>query len=725
MLNIELEDTPHVYRISDTDQDSLVSLKGYYRRSSRRRISCITSAPYGKTELLFDPDELCARFKMDVIVLGPASTKRWSKEFGKYRVTYGVTRFFPAKGSLSDEDDEPESHYVDNGPHMASYTERLMAEAEDYARGKYEPKPERPKRKAPAPSQQPAPAQKQKASTPFSLHGLNIIGTESDLDRMAQVLLNRKRDLAAVVVTRHMGFDHAFVDTEELAGELDDAAWLFEITDKALEFRLSAQLQDEGAEGCEVYNGAIRVYPAPADYGGALSEDRFLFKAFPETDGKRLAEDIASSVFGLRVKGWRNEPAPDDWKEATATVRGTLPGANRALLSFADGMCAARSEEIVIGREASGLSIDHFLKKGMVLHGRIDPQTKLLRDFAEELRVAPEDAIKPYQEGQTILVRVMKVTDSHCTVALFPGAEADIAAEYICEPDLLLSDIVSEGQVLPAYIVSHEKETGEWLLSVSEADTHNIQPAPALLKGGPSWLLPEDLTQTPAASPTSSHSQEKVDMSGLIIPEGADEDSAARIKAYYIRWMKAEQECDAQAQAAKKAESKADKLAKKVLSLKNRASSDASKRYRRPALSKFSDEEERIQYEGERLDWLMKDAWFDAFTPSDRKHDSLTSKSWHYDEGFFESLSEVDVQLSKVLRCMIDVLLGRAAKRQEHPLRANEGANAPARTTGSGLSVMRCYIEEGHASAARLHYAYEMDGSILFLSVRKHDDMRI
>lgn len=721
MVDIELEDTPQVYWIYDTDQEALPILKGYYRRSNRRRISCITSAPSGKTELLFNPEDLCARFKMDVFVLSPSATKRWSREFEDYRVSPGVTRFFPAKGSLCD--DEPESHYVDNGPHMAPFKERLLAEAEDYAQGKYEPKQKQPKRIAPA--QQPAPAKKQKSSTPFSLHGLNIISTESELDRMLQVLFNKKRDLAVVVVTRRMGFDHAFVDTEELAHELDDAAWLFEITDKDLEFQLTKKLQDEGAEGCEVYNGAIRLYPAPTDYGGTLSEDRFLFKAFPDSDGRKLAESIASSVIGLRVRSWRNEPAPEDWKKATATVEGIFAGANRALLRYADGMCTARSEEIATSKETSGLSIDHFLQKGMVLHGRIDPRTKLLRDFAEELRVAPEDAIRSYQEGQTILVRVTKVTDSHCAAVLFPGIEADIAAADICESDLLLSDIVNEGQVLPALIVSHDKETGEWLLSVSQADDHDIQPAPALLKGGPSWLLPEDIKQAPTASSTSSRIQEKIDMSGLTIPESADADCSARITAYYIRWMKAEQECEAQAKAAKKAQDKADRFAEKFLSLKNKANSDASKRYRRPALSKFSDEKERIQYEGERLDWLMKDAWFDASTPSDRKRDSLTSKSRHYGEGFFESLSEVDVQLSKVLRCMIDVLLGRAAKRQEHPLRENEGANAPARTTANGVPVMRCYIEEGHASAARLHYAYEMDGSITFLSVRKHDDMRI
>ena len=56
---------------------------------------------------------------------------------------------------------------------------------------------------------------------------------------MLALLLNKKRELALVVVTRQAGLDHAFVDTAALAAELEDTAWLFELTSNALEFRLS------------------------------------------------------------------------------------------------------------------------------------------------------------------------------------------------------------------------------------------------------------------------------------------------------------------------------------------------------------------------------------------------------------------------------------------------------------------------------------------------------
>lgn len=298
--------------------------------------------------------------------------------------------------------------------------------------------------------------------------------------------------------------------------------------------------------------------------------------------------------------------------------------------------------------------------------------------------------------------------------------EASIEADEVCDPAFPLPDMVEMGQTLPALVVGHEAERNEWLLSVRQADADRIQPAPSLLLGGPSWLSPEDVG---APETTGGGQAEKVDLSGLMIPEDAGPEAAMHIRGYYVRWQRSEREGKSLLKRVEKAEKINHRFRDKLLRQTQMASRNSS-RYRQPAVDNFLSEDDRLCFERERMDWLLREEWTGAFGPQDRAQTPLQPGSWDYDEHFFETLDDAEAQLGKVLRCMVDVALGRAGNRQEHPLRTNRGAEAPARTTGDGQPIMRCYVEEGYPQAARLHYAYRRKGGVTFLSVRKHDDLR-
>ncbi len=195
------------------------------------------------------------------------------------------------------------------------------------------------------------------------------------------------------------------------------------------------------------------------------------------------------------------------------------------------------------------------------------------------------------------------------------------------------------------------------------------------------------------------------------------------IRGYYVRWQRSERESSSLLKRVEKAEKSNRGLRDKLLRQPQKASQGGS-RYRRPPADNFLSKDDRLRFECERMDWLLREEWTGAFGPQDRSQTPLRAGSWDYGGDFFGTLEVAGVQLRKALRCMIDVVLGRAGNRQEHPLRTNRGAEAPARTTSDGRPIMRCYVEEGHPQAARLHYVYRREGGVTFLSVRKHDDLR-
>lgn len=841
---------PQVYTLRD--RNDIINATAYLRRSTRPRPCAVTSAPQGKKQPLFDPAEFCEQYGMDVFVLvGPEMLREWSQRFPDYHLTAGITRFFPAEGSL--DYDKPESRYVPRVPLSMTYEERLAEEARHYSataqpRSAVQPKKmpaagkaatagkaaaagqpaavERPSAgggrmglaSAGAPglgtaATQVAPsgaasaggsaagraaagqaaaaaserreakptgsAQQKRTAAPtsmtsagpgmptataptlaanlqaasgvsssassassasasaaptsFSPHALNVVSTQDDLEGMLGILEDDERDLACVVVTRRDGFDRAFVDAALLASDLDDVAWVFEIADKRLEFRMSAELARIGADDSEVYNGAIRIYPAAKEREYGLSEDRFLYKAFPNTDARQLVEEVESGVYGLRASGWVNEQVPESWREITAEVTGVLDSAQRAMLRYSGRQCIARPEEVLVGSETRGLPISRILQKGMVLHGRLDPSSRMLVGYSDGLRVSPEEAVAGYEEGQTVLGRLVKVAYASCTVALFPGVTADVEAKDVCDPGTLPVDLYGVGQVVPVLIVSHEG--GEWLLSILQADSSDVQPAPPILRGGPSWLALDDVAEVPRASATEEGTPQESDEAAalaageleageLSIPDDLGEDATMYLQVLYHRLRKAEAENESLRKEAEKARRQTESLRRNLLSQRQRSGSILDRRYRRPASDDFSSEAERQQYEAKRMEWLVTEEWTESFEPGERK-DMRLPASWSYSDQFFETLADVDVRLGKVVRCVVDVLLRRMDRRQEHPLRANEGAEAPQRLTKDGMPVLRCYVEQGHPQAARLHYAYGRDGKVVFMSVRKHDDVRI
>jgi hypothetical protein len=81
------------------------------------------------------------------------------------------------------------------------------------------------------------------------------------------------------------------------------------------------------------------------------------------------------------------------------------------------------------------------------------------------------------------------------------------------------------------------------------------------------------------------------------------------------------------------------------------------------------------------------------------------------------------------VKACVDVVIGSPgllARREDHPLRVDDGPGARTRTRLSdNAEARRCYIEHNTPSARRLHYWVGPEGAVEFASVNIHDDMTI
>ena len=102
-----------------------------------------------------------------------------------------------------------------------------------------------------------------------------------------------------------------------------------------------------------------------------------------------------------------------------------------------------------------------------------------------------------------------------------------------------------------------------------------------------------------------------------------------------------------------------------------------------------------------------------------------------YDVGpdFAESIDALPpAQQAKAFKCVVDVLTDRAreiASRRVHPLRKGAGGDNSPHTRENGAVCFRANIETSTASARRLHWWRNSDGSIELSRVVVHDDMGV
>lgn len=563
------------------------------------------------------------------------------------------------------------------------------------------------------------------ASQRFSPGTLALVEDEVALDALATYILDEERRDSVIVVSKAGQQEQPFVDCEELARRLEETAAVAYVPLTSLTWRLSSYLSGEG-----VYGGAARLYPPGGE--AATFDDRYLYRMYDRDAGPRVIDRVVADAMDLAVYDYAGEVRENnELLAATVHVQQVLPTASCALGTLGGGSyCSVFVAEVERLFGIEGLRADRVFVDGMELEGKLDPRRRTLVEFAEPLRRTAEDALRGYRGGMTVLARVAAVSERQCSLELFPGFAVSVGAADVAGAEVRPDDVLSVGQVVCAYVAECGEEPSDWLLSLVDADDTPTAVAPSLLAGGPSWLTPEDLALpvAPPAEGAPGAGDTGCALDGIddaaraeMVPSDAGPNAARVITGVYRELLRERSRAAELERQAEKLDRKLAFTRRSLLAAKTREGGGAARRYRASRYA-FASDDDRLAYEGRRMDFWVYDAWCACLGASERAAKPLPR--WEYSSWFFSSLEEVDVPLSKVLRCMVNVLCGRSDRRSAHRLRTGSGGDDPVRRTAAGDAIWRAYVEVGSPQAARLHYARDAGGCITFFSVRNHDDMR-
>lgn len=504
---------------------------------------------------------------------------------------------------------------------------------------------------------------------------------------LANHLLAPNRKLPVVVVTRASGAASAYVDLEEVSSSLAGLAHVVEITTTEASWAFSGQVPDM----CQVYGGAARVYPI----GDEWTRDPFLSPlrfAYGPSDKARITRQLVSDALSMAARGGLTVGSSAVAPRRVDAVVGGVVG-DRALVHLQNGDVGVLWPELV----EPGLPADLLFKKGMRITGAWDPSSR--RIDLEADRIRPEEALSTYSDGSTVLARVLGVDHAGCELELFPGEVRRVGSEDLVDDGESVSSLVAPGDVVPVWI---GKVEGEWLLSILDAaGPDEALPAPSILRGGPPWLVPQDLAPVERPQPIAVEASPA---------DGDFADDPER--ALLVRRLRI-------------AEQQITELEMQLRESRARLR-DAEKRLKRRQ-TLVAGHDRLFEDEREQLDFEIRDLWARTTTPADKQSRPL--RPWRYSPHFFDTLAQLEgVSRAKIVEVVVHVLTGldtELASRERHQLRTGTGGDDPPLVRQGGDSAWRVSLQVNTPSARRLHYWMCGDGTIELSSLRLHDDYRV
>ena len=678
------------------DRLDVVQLVSYLRSAARTRPVVILTVARGSHAPHVDPAVLEREFgrQVDIVTLPTeAATHALSETLTDREASVygGACRVYPPGELWETEPRRNPLRMARTAEERGALPERLRRDINAALRP-VPPQPSTPGAAGRTAVRPAAPSAPRAPVRPPSGEGFEV-STAARADELAAYLLSAARDRPVLVVTRAAGTHRPYVDVDVLRSDLAGLADVFEISTAAASWAFSEAVPDR----CQVYGGASRVYPVGRDW----IEDPYsspLRFAFGPADGPDVARALTSDAMTMAARHGASLPGAAELpRPVTGEISGIVAG--RALVQLDDGQVGVIWPELVV----PGPIAERVFHKGMRIEGVLDPDSR--RIDVSGMRRDPEEALAAYQPGDTVLTRITAVRRDGCTVELFPGVTQDISADNLVRDDTDVRQLMVEGEVLRLWFA--DRYDGEWVLSLLEAAPEDeVVPAPALLRGGPPWLVLPALTTPPApllAEQVSSPEE----------PDVTDEDALSlvqELRRETAQLSRTIRERDERIAALE------ERLAKGRARLR-----DAARRVNsRWGLARLFESDE------DQLDFEVRTAWALMTTPSEKQTRPL--RPWTYGPAFFDTLARVQgIKRDKIIEVIVHVLTGRDAElasRELHQLRTGAGGDDAPVSRRGGETCWRVSLQVGTPSARRLHYWQRNDGSIELSSIRLHDDFR-
>ncbi|MGQ0467874.1 MAG: hypothetical protein ACT4QG_21470 [Sporichthyaceae bacterium] len=301
---------------------------------------------------------------------------------------------------------------------------------------------------------------------------------------LANLLNGTERRRPIVVVTMPTGRIAPWIDAERINDEVGDLAEVFLMTSGPHTRTFSAAMPDL----TQVYGGAGRVYPLGHDWVADPRQSPLRF-AYDAEEGARSTDLLIGDAMRMvRQVGAAQRPRTAAPRRASGVVKGFSAG--RAWVAV-DGGFATVAQELTL----PDVPLERILAKGMRVEGLLDEDSRRL-DVRRGIGGA-RDALAAYAVGDLVLASVAEVGPRCATLKLHPHHSTVVQRDQISGNDQDdPRSLLTAGEVVVARVLS----TGPgWDLSLLDVDDdEEVRPAPALIPGGPAWLVLAEPAEIPS-----------------------------------------------------------------------------------------------------------------------------------------------------------------------------------------------------------------------------------
>jgi len=312
--------------------------------------------------------------------------------------------------------------------------------------------------------------------------GVRLITGAGGADELARHLLATDRRWPVVVATTAHGFDAPHIDVAAVAEDLRGLAEVVAVTSQDATWHLSDLLPPNS----QVYGGATRVYPVDPSWQ-TLTRRAPMTLTRSAADSPQSVERVVSDAMSAALAaGLLDRPPAPTSEVVTARVAGLLP--ERALLTLPSGTLTTLREELT----GYGIPVERLVRVGQEVAGRHDVESGR---FDLEPRPGATKLPSTYTTGATVLARVVAVHRDGLTAELAPGVEVEVPRDAVTGNSLDDVDaLFVAGETVAVRLTSEEPLA----LSFLEVDDDDVPlDAPAVLPGGPPWLVPPPAWSAP------------------------------------------------------------------------------------------------------------------------------------------------------------------------------------------------------------------------------------
>ncbi|WP_444663601.1 hypothetical protein ACT17Q_15675 [Cellulomonas sp. CW35] len=550
------------------------------------------------------------------------------------------------------------------------------------------------------------------------------VRTPAEAEQLASRLLNGA-PWPIAVVSIPSGAQEPFIDADELKHEVGDLGEVVLMPTDETSRAFSRAMPDM----TQVYGGAGRVYRVDRTWMSDPYRSPLRF-AYSRGDSTRVVDALARDLAAFALEaGLTNASSPvASQAHAAGTVKATVAG-SRAMLVLDDDSYATIWAELTV----PDVPIDHVVTPGQRVHGVLDVATRRL-DVRDSLRPAAQ-ALAEYAPGMTVVARVEAVASDTATLAVYPGVTTALEHGRITDNPLDdIRDLLSPGEVVIARLESLDLSRApscELRLDTVDDDDEPVA-APALLAGGPPWLVltlpktdPEPApppvvpavlepvaafapaTTTPVARATPLDAGRRTPA----VANPAHLDEIRELRRTH-QWL----------------ESENARLRRDRDNLRTRLRTSGSQRRKAERAARgpgddldladlFSDPVEQFRFEV-HLEWARR-------IPAGQKAE-LPLRDYDIGSSFLPSLEQLQgVERAKVVSVVVEVVTGLAAgldSRELHPLRTDRSGGSPTVRRPGGATCMRVALQRNSPAARRMHF-WQLGDHVELSRVTQHDDM--